>query len=96
MPTAPAYTEEFRRQAVDLVTTEKLPVAEAARRLGVGASTFRKWVTKYRPAAVPTPTVSAPSSVERERRRPRQENRPLPVERDIPKSAASYLAPPPG
>lgn len=96
MPAAPAYTEEFRRQAVDLMTTEKLSVAEAARRLGVDASTLRKWVKMYRPAAVPTPTVSAPSSVEQELRRLREENRQLKMERDILKKAAIYLAQPPG
>jgi transposase len=94
MPTAPAYTEEFRRQAVDLMTAEKLSVAEAARRLGVDASTLRKWVKKYRPAAIPTPTAPTPS-VEQELRRLREENRQLKMERDILKKAAIYLAQPP-
>ena len=97
MPTAAAYTEEFRRQAVDLITAEKLSIAEAGRRLGVDASTLRKWVKKYRPtAAVPPPTASAPSSVEQELRRLREENRQLKMERDILKKAAIYLAQPPG
>ena len=96
MPTAPTYTEEYRRQAVDLISTEKLSIAEAARRLGVDASTLRKWVKKSRPtAAVPTPTASAPS-VEQELRRLREENRQLKMERDILKKAAIYLAQPPG
>jgi transposase len=96
MPTAPAYTEEFRRQAVDLIATEKIPIAEAARRLGVDASTLRKWVRKYQSAAVPPPTASAPSTVEQELRRLREENRQLKMERDILKKAAIYLAQPPG
>jgi transposase len=91
MPTAPAYTEEFRRQAVDLITGEKLPIADAARRLGVDAKTVRKWVQKYRPT---TPTT-APPSVEQELRRLREENRQLKMERDILKKAAIYLAQPP-
>lgn len=97
MPTARVYPEDFRRQAVDLMTTEKLSVAEAARRLGVDASTLRQWVKKYRPAAaVPTPTAAAPSPVEQELRRLREENRQLKMERDILKKAAIYLAQPPG
>lgn len=96
MPTVRVYPEEFRRQAVDLMTTEKLPVAEAARRLGVDASTLRQWVKKYRPVAVPTATASAPHSVEQELRRLREENRQLKMERDILKKAAIYLAQPPG
>ena len=91
MPTAPAYPETFRRQAVDLISSEKLSIADAARRLGVDAKTLRKWVQKYRPAtATPTP------SVEQELRRLREENRQLKMERDILKKAAIYLAQPPG
>ena len=93
MPTAPAYTEEYRRQAVDLIAAEKLSIAEAARRLGVDPTTLRKWVKKYRPAtASPAPTPS----VEHELRRLREENRQLKMERDILKKAAIYLAQPPG
>lgn len=91
MPTAPAYTEEFRRQAVDLISSEKLSVADAARRLGVDAKTLRKWVQKYRPATAATPSPS----VEQELRRLREENRQLKMERDILKKAAIYLAQPP-
>jgi transposase-like protein len=64
MPTAPAYTEEFRRQAVDLITSEKRYIAHAARRLGGDAKTLRKWVPKYWPATAATPSPS----VERELR----------------------------
>ena len=96
MPTAPAYTEEFRRQAVDLITSEKLSIPDAARRLGVDAKTLRKWVKKYRPApATAAPSPAAPPSVEQELRRLREENRQLKMERDILKKAAIYLAQPP-
>ena len=94
MPTAPAYTAEFRRQAVDLITTEKLSIAEAARRLGVDPTTLRKWVKTYRPT--PAATAVPPPSVEQELRRLREENRQLKMERDILKKAAIYLAQPPG
>jgi transposase len=93
MPTAPAYTEEFRRQAVALLTSEKLSIADAARRLGVDAKTLRKWVKKYQPA---TPAPAASPSVEQELRRLREENRQLKMERDILKKAAIYLAQPSG
>ena len=92
MPTTPAYTEEFRRRAVDLIATEKLTVAEAARRLGVDPTTLRQWAKKSRP----TPTAPAATpSVEQEVRRLREENRQLKMERDILKKAAIYLAQPP-
>jgi transposase-like protein len=77
MPTAPAYPDEFRRQAVDLVPTERLSIADAARRLGVDASTLRKWVKKYRPTAVPTPSAAAavePATAAAPRREPATED----------------------
>ena len=38
------YTPEFREEAVRLHREQGGPVAESARRLGLGAETFRKWV----------------------------------------------------
>lgn len=81
MPTAPAYTDEIRRQAVDLMATENLSVAEAARRLAADASALRNWVKKYRPAQATT--APPPPSVEHELRRRREENRQLKMEQDV-------------
>lgn len=88
MPTA--STEDFRRQAVELLVTETLTVAEAARRLGVNAETLRKWKRKYHPTA--TPAVAPTPSVEHELRRLREENRQLKMEREILKKAATFFA----
>jgi transposase len=88
MPTAPTYTDEYRRQAVDLMTAETRSIADAARRLGVDAKTLRKWVNKYRPVAA----TAAPPSVEQELRRLREENRQLKMERDILKKATAFFA----
>ena len=63
---------------MDLIRIEKLTVAEAARRLGVGAATLRKWVKLHRHA----PATAAPPSGEQELRRLREENRQLKMERD--------------
>ena len=37
------YTAEFKLQAVQMVTDQKLSVAEAARRLGVHESRLHEW-----------------------------------------------------
>ena len=37
------YTAEFKLQAVQMVTEQKLSVAEAARRLGVHESRLHEW-----------------------------------------------------
>jgi transposase len=86
--TTPVHTEDFRRQAVELILTEKLTVAEVARRLGINPETLRKWKRKYHPA--PTPTT--PPSAEQELRRLREENRQLKMEREILTKAATFFA----
>ena len=48
-----AYTDEFRRAAVDPVGSKRLTVAEAARRLGVHPVVVRKCKRRYAPAAAP-------------------------------------------
>ena len=42
------YTPEFREEAVRLHREQGTSVAESARRLGLGAETFRKWVRQGR------------------------------------------------
>jgi transposase-like protein len=42
------YTREFRREAVKLVTEEKLSLPEAARRLSLAPSTLTYWVKAYK------------------------------------------------
>jgi len=42
------YTQEFRHEAVRLVTEEKLSSPEAARRLSLSPSTLAYWVKAYK------------------------------------------------
>ena len=84
-PTAPTarpktYTEEFRRAAVGLLVTERLTVAEAARRLGVHPEVLRKWKRRYAPAA--GAALAAPD-LAAENRRLRGQVRQLTMDRDI-------------
>ncbi len=41
------HSEEFKREAVNLVIVEGLSVAEAARNLGIHANVLRKWKLKF-------------------------------------------------
>jgi transposase len=43
-----SFTAEFREQAVQLVSEEKLTLPEAARRLGMSAKTLANWVHRAR------------------------------------------------
>ncbi|MFG1802165.1 transposase [Micromonospora carbonacea] len=41
------YTEEFRRDAVDLVHSSGRPISQVARELGMSHETLRNWVPTY-------------------------------------------------
>ncbi len=40
------YTEEFKQEAVKLVSEEGYSITKAAQRLGVGSTTLGKWVQR--------------------------------------------------
>ncbi len=77
-------TVEFERQAVKMVTDQKLSVAEAARRLDVGENLLREWRKAFlarRDAAFPGHGNLPPA--EDERRRLRAEVGRLKADRDL-------------
>lgn len=89
-----AYTEEFRRAAVDLIAAEGITVAAAARRLGVNPEVLRKWKRRHAPAgagAAGAAGAAAPD-LAAEVRRLREQVRQLTVDRDILKKAATFFA----
>ena len=82
------FDEQFRREAVQLVTDGGVPIGQACRDLGVGRSTLEKWVAAAR-------AVSPEAITESERdelKRLRKENVQLKMERDILKKATAYFA----
>src|SRR3954447_17308185 len=85
-----AFTDEFKAEAVRLVTVEGHPVSQVAKDLGLHESLLRRWKRKLearqaRVAGVrPTPAVAASIIVEQEEiRRLKRENERLRMERDI-------------
>lgn len=83
------YTEEFKREAVKLVTEKGYRVSEAARNLGVHVSLLRRWKERLEAEE----KGQGPSADEREElRRLRAENRRLRMEREILKKAAAFFA----
>ena len=90
------YTAEFKLQAVRMITDQKLSVAEAARKLGVGENLLRNWknaFAKHGDTAFPGQGNFSPA--EDELRRLKAENARLRAERDLLKKAAAYFANPP-
>lgn len=86
-----AFTPEFRREAVRVVTDGGRSVTEVARELDIRPELLHTWRRKLESEE----GVSSPKrvpSVEDENRRLRRENRILRMERDFLKKAAAFFA----
>ena len=87
------YTLEFKLQAVQMITDQKLSVAEVARRLGVTEGRLHDWkkaIAKNGSDAFPGSGHLTP--LEEENRRLRAEVKRLEMERDILKKATAFFA----
>lgn len=83
------YTEEFKLEAVKLVTEQGYGITEAARSLGIGGNVLRYWKKKLA-AEEDDPELTEDEQMELKRLR--EENRRLRMERDILKKAAAFFA----
>ncbi len=83
------YTEDFKREAVALVTEQGYKVSEAARSLDIGDNLLRRWKREFEEEAA----GSRLTSDEREElKRLRKEVRMLRIEKEILKKASQYFA----
>ncbi len=83
------YTEEFKREAVKLVTEQGYKVSEAARNVGVHVSLLRRWKERLE-AEQKGEGLSA--GKHEELRRLRAEVKRLRMEREILEKAAAFFA----
>ena len=83
------HSEEFKREAVKLVSDQQLSVAAAARNLGIHPNLLRNWIQRFE-------SENEDASLTEEERmeiaRLRAENRRLRMERDILKKATAFFA----
>ena len=80
------YTEDFKRDAVALVTEQGYKASEAARSLGIGDNLIRRWKREFEEEA----SGAGLDSDEREElKRLRKENRMLRMEKEILKNVWS-------
>jgi len=84
------FTREFKVSAVKLVNEQGYSVAEAAKSLGVDATSVRGWVTKFSAEAGLNP--SGEGALAAELRLLRKQNAQLLMEREILKKAAAFFA----
>lgn len=84
------FTREFKVSAVKLVSEQGYTVAEAAKSLGVDATSLRGWLKKF--ASEPGAAPSGEAALQAELRRLREENKRLTMEREILKKATAFFA----
>lgn len=91
-----SYTPEFRQAAVAMVVAQRVPIREAAARLGIPYFTLTDWVRKAggkRPAAAaPKGPPRTLADAEARVRELEAEVRRLSLEKEILKKAAAYFA----
>ena len=85
------HSEEFKVEAVKLVTEQGYSVPEAAGNLGVHANLLRKWKEKYAMENGSAGNGRLNGEEREELRRLRAENRRLRMEREILKKAAIFF-----
>jgi transposase len=87
------YKDEFKIEAVKLVTEKGYSVAEAARSLDIGETLLRSWKLAFEKQGEQAfPGHGNLSAVEQELRQLRAENKRLLMERDILKKATAFFA----
>ena len=84
------FTDEFKEEAVKLVTDQGYKIAEAARILGIHATQLRRWVKDRVPDSSPTPANLV--QLQAELKQLRRENERLRMEREILNAAAAFFA----
>ena len=83
------YAEEFKQEAVKLVTEQGMAVTQVARDLDVSIDTLHRWLRVVRSPATSTTSDGSPSV---ELTRLRRENEQLRMERDILKKALGIFS----
>jgi transposase len=86
------FTDEFKNDAVKLVTEQGYSCSEVGRRLGVNHTNICRWVRQHRDGLENSTQPGSPRDLEAEVKRLRKENKRLLMERDILKKAAAFFA----
>ena len=83
------FTEEFKLEAIKLITERQYSISEVSSRLGVTTNSLYAWVKKYNQ---PKPVKMAAANQHATIKRLQSELKRVTEERDILKKAAAYFA----
>ena len=86
-----SFTEEYKRDAVALITDGGYSVPAVAKKLGISDTTVRKWVKKVQPD-IETAEKALTESERDELRRLRTENTKLEMQLDFSKKVSTWFA----
>ncbi|WP_373653608.1 transposase [Schlesneria sp. DSM 10557] len=87
------HTPEFKREALNLISSQQLSVAEVSRRLGVSQTLLYKWKAQFAAQGEQAfPGQGQQTAQEAELARLRREVELLRMERDILKKATQFFA----
>jgi transposase len=86
------YTQEFKEEAVKLVTEQGYQIAETARNLGVNENVLGRWKRDMERGGEESPGLKGGAVLQVELNRLRKENKRLKMEREILKKAAAFFA----
>ena len=86
------YTQEFKGEAVKLITQQGYSYAEAGRNLGVNPNLLSKWKRGIEGSSSNDLSPGDAVSIQSELKRLRKENKRLRMEREILKKAAAFFA----
>jgi transposase len=86
------FSDEFKRDAVNLVVKEGYTKADAARAVNVGYKTFSDWHAKFAPEPEPCGEDATADQLKDENKRLRKQLKQAEMEREILKKATAYFA----
>lgn len=83
------YTDDFKRDAVALITEQGYKVSEAARSIGINDNVLRRWKNEL---SHPTEELALREDEKQELKQLRKRVRELEMEKEILKKASAYFA----
>ena len=86
------YSDDFKRDAVRLITEEQYKIKAAARAVGVSENSLRHWHKKFAPPPQACGDDASIDELREENKRLRKQLKRAEMEREILKKATAYFA----